>query len=92
MEALSIDQLIQGEINKIPQAMRDNFLVRATINSREELGPEGQLDQLRDINRYARRRQKTEDNTVQLKPARLFGSLRAGKKKGSAPVTNRKAK
>jgi hypothetical protein len=84
----SIEQSIEAEIKKIPTHLCDNFLFRATINSMAELGAEGVLDQLKDINRYARRRSANKKFSL---TKRLKGNARAGNK-APAPSQQRKAK
>lgn len=78
------DTQIAAEIAKIPASMRNNFLVRAAINSREELGADEQLELLQHINRNARR--KNVDAVT------FMGALQAGKKKNVVTSAKRKAK
>ncbi len=85
-----IEQEIKSEFAKVPARMRGNFLVRAAINSREEIGLEGVLDQLKDINKYLGRKSvEARENTTETKLG-LKGHVRAGKKAG--PVNNPKRK
>jgi hypothetical protein len=78
----SIEQQIQDLYSKLPARLKNNFLVRAAMNSTEELGgPEAVLEQLKDIKKYSGKTTRTvkfpELTTGLMTP------VKAGKKKAS---------
>jgi hypothetical protein len=89
---LNISEQIAAEIAKIPARLKDNFLVLGTINSSEELGPEGVLDQLKDINKYARRLASRKTVKFPELSKGMKDNIRAGKRKAVSPSRKRRAK